>query len=167
MMNNSQEQKLIAESVLSKESRQKNTSKQEKLDFIVENGWQPYPSNQSNSKFSFYCSKDNPEIGITLDVAYEVEFQKHEDEKRKNESKEGRAIIHCNKCGADCQKFATNVNKEKFSVGYYGLIDAEVRGGYESTELSDCVEYKFSLCEKCIKELFDSFKNPPKIYVYM
>lgn len=89
------------------------------------------------------------------------------DNQRKEELKKGTAVVHCNKCGADCQRFVKDIDGNKFSVGYYGLIDANVHGGFESDHLSDCVEYTFSLCEKCLKELFDTFKTPPKLYVYM
>ena len=46
----------------------------------------------------------------------------------------------------------------------YGLIDVKVISGYYSPVLPDCTKYEFSLCEKCIVELFDSFMTPPKTY---
>jgi hypothetical protein len=39
-----------------------------------------------------------------------------------------------------------------------GLIEATVSGGYDSTHLDDGDVYTFSLCERCLKELIDSFK---------
>jgi hypothetical protein len=57
--------------------------------------------------------------------------------------------VLCNKCGSTC--FPNDAQEP------YGLIEAEVIGGYFSTSLQDCMRYKFSLCEKCLKELFDSF----------
>lgn len=44
----------------------------------------------------------------------------------------------------------------------YGLIEATVTGGYDSGALSDYTQYTFSLCETCLKRLFDSFKLPPE-----
>ena len=56
--------------------------------------------------------------------------------------------IHCNQCGLSC----------KSPMGeYYGLIEATVLAGYESTHLEDGDSYKFSLCERCLSELFESF----------
>lgn len=43
----------------------------------------------------------------------------------------------------------------------YGLVEAVVDGGYSSTHLSDAVNYQFSLCEKCLREMFDRFVVPP------
>lgn len=45
----------------------------------------------------------------------------------------------------------------------HGLHDAEVSGGYESYHLFDCTTYKFSICEKCLRELFNQFKIKPTI----
>jgi hypothetical protein len=59
-------------------------------------------------------------------------------------------IKNCNKC-------LSSLASE--SGCFYGLIDAEVIGGYESTELDDGDVHKFSLCEKCLMELFLSFKE--------
>lgn len=67
--------------------------------------------------------------------------------------------IRCNKCGETCVKF---LGGSKDFKDFYGLIEAVVSGGYESTDLEDTVTYTFSLCEKCLKELFDTFKIPVK-----
>lgn len=40
---------------------------------------------------------------------------------------------------------------------YYGLVETTVSGGFHSTALSDGGRYKFSLCERCLASLFDSF----------
>ena len=55
----------------------------------------------------------------------------------------------CNKCGMSCKGHIGN---------QLGLIEAEVSGGYDSTHLGDGDVYRFSLCERCVKELIDSFK---------
>jgi hypothetical protein len=105
--------------------------------------------------------------GIQTNMACECELRDSEKKKREADFKDGTAVCHCNKCGADMQKWATNVDKEKFSVGYYGLVNAECAGGYESTALSDCVLYNFSLCEECLADLFEQFKTPPEIKTYL
>jgi hypothetical protein len=68
--------------------------------------------------------------------------------------------ILCNKCGkslkqpAGCQNFC-------------GLTEAVVRGNYDSPVLGDMTTNKFSLCEYCLKELFDSFVLPTDLYDYL
>lgn len=55
----------------------------------------------------------------------------------------------CNKCGEPCNNL--------------GLLNEVVRGGYESPHLGafeDQDYYEFSLCEKCLKEIFVTFKHP-------
>ncbi len=96
------------------------------------------------------------------------------------------ADILCNKCGVSCHiecpgtpvKWIT----ENGETGYvecseeehmaingpnaYGLIEPIVYGGYDSSPLEDCTTYTFSLCEKCLKELFDTFNIPVEIGEY-
>lgn len=43
----------------------------------------------------------------------------------------------------------------------HGLVEARVSGGYHSFHLMDCTSYTFSLCEKCLRSLFDGFAVPP------
>ncbi len=53
----------------------------------------------------------------------------------------------------------------KWSSEYpHGLVDASVQGGYESYHLFDMSTYTFSLCEKCLRVLFNQFKIPPSIH---
>lgn len=57
--------------------------------------------------------------------------------------------IFCNLCGLSC----------KSPMGeYYGLIEAEVTAGYESTHLEDGDVHKFSLCERCLADMIAKFK---------
>jgi hypothetical protein len=65
----------------------------------------------------------------------------------------------CNGCGSLCAKVSPADGK--FSD--YGLVGAEVTGGYLSTYLRDCVRYRFSLCEACLVQLFDGFAVPPQV----
>lgn len=57
----------------------------------------------------------------------------------------------CNMCGLSC-KSPAGIN--------YGLIDVEVTGGYESTHIQDGDVHEFSLCERCLSEMFAKFKYP-------
>ena len=60
--------------------------------------------------------------------------------------------ILCNKCGESLYiKFGEGIGN------YEGLIEAYVCGGF-SALLGDEVGYNFSLCEKCLSELFKTFK---------
>ena len=49
----------------------------------------------------------------------------------------------CNKCGEPCNNL--------------GLLNEVVRGGYESVVFEDQDYFEFSLCEKCLKEIFATF----------
>lgn len=48
-----------------------------------------------------------------------------------------------------------------------GLVECSVDGCYDSTHLADTMSYKFSMCEGCLKKLFDSFAIPPAVSSYM
>ena len=69
--------------------------------------------------------------------------------KRENLANRDDAEIFCNKCGMSCRGHVGNFN---------GLIEARIYGAYDSTHLNDGDIYKFSLCERCLVELFNSFK---------
>ncbi len=59
--------------------------------------------------------------------------------------------VFCNKCGKSC----------KSPMGeMYGLIEATVSGGFESTDLGDGDVHTFSLCEGCVFKLVGKFKYP-------
>lgn len=60
--------------------------------------------------------------------------------------------ILCNMCG-ESMRDSQNIN-------YEGLVEAEIRGGYASA-LGDQVVHQFSLCEKCLANLFQCFAIPP------
>lgn len=46
---------------------------------------------------------------------------------------------------------------------FHGLIEVTVSGGYSSPALWDLTNYTFSLCERCLRELFDGCKIPPMV----
>jgi len=56
----------------------------------------------------------------------------------------------CNKCGDPCNNL--------------GLLNEIIRGGYDSVVFSDQDYYEFSLCEKCLSEIFATFKHPAYQY---
>lgn len=60
--------------------------------------------------------------------------------------------VVCNKCGDSC------VEEETGDI--YGLVEAEVTGGFWSTSLQDKTAYNFTLCEECLTDLFAEFKHP-------
>jgi hypothetical protein len=62
----------------------------------------------------------------------------------------------CNQCGQ-------TLCPSKQVDDAYGLVDAEVSGGYFSEGLLDMTTYRFSLCEQCLRAMFRKFKVPPKI----
>jgi len=65
----------------------------------------------------------------------------------------------CNKCGISC----TSPDARRVEgplPSFYGLVDATVGGYYFSPVLEDCTTYKFDICEKCLKEIFNSFVIP-------
>ena len=82
--------------------------------------------------------------------------------KQVTETKSVTADILCNKCGSSCKLHEFEEND--FQWG--GLIEAKIMGGYFSSHLEDCQYYTFSICEKCLKELFESFKIPVSINEY-
>lgn len=69
--------------------------------------------------------------------------------KRENLANEDKPEIFCNKCSMSCRGHIGNFN---------GLIEARVCGAYDSSHLEDGSVYKFSLCERCLLELFSTFK---------
>jgi hypothetical protein len=64
-------------------------------------------------------------------------------------------IVICNKCGSSCQI--------EVASGIYcteGLIEVEVHAGYAASIMDDGDVHRFSLCEKCLVELIETFKHP-------
>jgi hypothetical protein len=62
--------------------------------------------------------------------------------------------IVCNRCGKSC--------KDKCDMNFEGLLEVTVQGGYASL-LGDSHSYVFSICESCLKEMFEKeFKIAPE-----
>jgi hypothetical protein len=66
--------------------------------------------------------------------------------------------ILCNLCG-ECMCPLGTHNEQSPN----GLYLATVMGGYDSYELLDCHNYTFSLCEKCLRNIFQQAKIKPEI----
>lgn len=67
--------------------------------------------------------------------------------------------FRCNRCGG-----AMGVPHD---ASPYGLVEQTVSGAYLSTHLLDTTTYTFSLCELCLRCLFDECVIPPTIGSYM
>lgn len=72
--------------------------------------------------------------------------------------------IICNKCGKTCNNIARQNYDKKHGKDFYGILELEVHGGYNSATIGDMVSWRFSLCEFCVKELVDTFKIPHEIH---
>lgn len=59
--------------------------------------------------------------------------------------------VLCNSCGESCLNDIGDFN---------GLIDAIITCGYGSL-IEDDTKYTFSICESCLKKMFDTFKIGP------
>jgi hypothetical protein len=68
------------------------------------------------------------------------------------------STILCNRCG-ECMRPLRTMNEQY----PHGLEGAKITGGYDSYHLFDMTTYTFSICEKCLRELFNQFKVPPKV----
>ena len=80
------------------------------------------------------------------------------------------AEVFCNKCSLTCRSAQDDFHyneEDDTAHPFYGLIEAEVAGHYYSPALDDCKNYRFSLCEKCLKEMFATFKIPPTTKDYL
>ncbi len=87
--------------------------------------------------------------------------------------------IICNRCSGSCARrgdcFArepqpsdeqrgARLRLEQHTKSFGGLLETTVHGGFDSREyLLDCTTYTFSICEKCLVEMFDQWKIPPVI----
>lgn len=67
----------------------------------------------------------------------------------------------CNLCG-ECLCYT--YDKDLIVQNPNGLVNAKILGGYYSYHLSDMNTYIFSLCEKCLRNLFVQCKIKPEIY---
>lgn len=69
----------------------------------------------------------------------------------------------CNGCGKNpCLKAHTDSEGEP-----YGIIDYKYSDAYASDALTDGTTYTFSLCEDCLRILFDGFVVPPNVGNYL
>jgi ribosomal protein S27E len=73
-------------------------------------------------------------------------------------ARKASAEVRCNGCGASCMSEVAPGRPWP-----HGLVDAQIVGGYGSTELRDGVRHGFSLCEQCLVKMFDRFAHPPTV----
>jgi hypothetical protein len=66
--------------------------------------------------------------------------------------------ILCNRCGGYQRPIGSH--NEQYA---HGLEDATITGGYDSYHLFDMTSYKFSICEKCLREMFNQFAIKPTV----
>lgn len=59
-----------------------------------------------------------------------------------------------------CDRCALEISEEQFRFGNW--YSGAYPGGYGSNPLSDGTLYEWDMCEKCLAEMFDSFKIAPK-----
>ena len=77
---------------------------------------------------------------------------------------ENKLEVLCNLCGNSCCPNEKTLFGAWKSNTAHGLIDASVTGGYESYHLFDLTRYTFSLCEKCLRQLFIKCVIKPKLH---
>lgn len=65
----------------------------------------------------------------------------------------------CNMCG-ECVCPIGTMNEQY----PHGLFNAKVTGGYDSYHLLDMNQYKFSFCEKCLRQMFMQCKIKPEVH---
>jgi hypothetical protein len=130
--------------------------------YLLKAGW----TRTNYAEFGESWRSPRSNVGLPLQNALEDEFRHQEDEKRKEEIRAGTAEVLCNKCGGDMRTKRIADDGVEFFTGYYGMIDASVSGGFLSEHLDDVTTYRFSLCEKCLAELFGSFAHPPRVDKY-
>lgn len=137
-------------------------------DYLIAEGWYRTEDMElEGTIFGPFFSRDGCECSMGEYAAFTIAFQEQIDRERKQSFSDRSVECLCNKCESDLMLYDTNAYGDKIPVGYHGLVDAVVNGGYYSEHLSDTVTYRFSLCEKCLLELFETFKKAPEISCYM
>ena len=110
-------------------------------------------------RIDFVGSSSRPLILMHSEEDYEEYFEAIKEEVN-------RSII-CNNCGGSL--IVAGQGKQSHSDEYVeiaGFIDGHVSGGYYSNFLGDCLDYRFSICEKCLVEMFSQFKIKPMVKDY-
>lgn len=108
--------------------------------------------------------------GIPLNHAFAYLIRKEQEVARKKSIENHSLEVHCNKCGKDLRKYdinPTEPEEKPHCVGYYGLVETTVDGGFWSESLHDTIRYRFSLCEECLVEFMKTFKVPVHTESYL
>lgn len=121
--------------------------------YLTDKGWTVEMVPLGDGKIPMWQSPD----GLSMSLALALPCQKNRDARLERIAvRTRRDDIFCNKCGDNLK-----VMDGDDCVGYYGLVFAELTTGYWSKHLPDTHRYIFSMCEKCMAELFKTFMIPP------
>lgn len=139
----------------------------EKHKFLISEGWTysiHHIGEDGSIPIPMYAPPDKSCLGMSVMAAYKQAVYAKEKRERDVALDDKTAKVVCNNCGGDCAKYEKWGGGEDHHVGYYGLVDAEVSGGYSSENemICDGSIYTFSLCEDCLAKMFKAFKVPPK-----
>jgi len=142
-------------------------TEQEMEEYLLLKDWTKHKRPFRNKEIVMWSNPRNRGVWLQTEAAYNEEAWQEQKQKRITDLKNGKVDIFCNKCGENLKMTEKDFEGKDFFAGYYGLVDAHVSGGYLSKHLCDLQYYEFSMCEKCVKEMFDAFKNPPKQERYL
>ena len=84
----------------------------------------------------------------------QLSIEQEKERSRQQWLHEGNEPTICNNCGEECD-YHWMESHEK-----HGLIGQRYSGGFSSPALEDCTTYYFSICEHCLKDMFNSFAIP-------
>lgn len=133
----------------------------EEVDFYLEyRGWHCVATDYPHIG-RIYIWRDRPDsdFGMSTRTAYLCQKKRDREREREQGVKEGIAKVCCNNCGQSL-RIEEQGRDGPFFCGYYGLVHASVTGGFNSPAFDDCTNYTFSLCEHCLKALFQNFTIP-------
>lgn len=75
--------------------------------------------------------------------------------------------ILCNNCGKNIIKSPETCRAQSSCSTSGNLIGITVDGNYDSFYLFDGTSYTFSICEECLRNMFENFKIKPKVVDYI
>jgi hypothetical protein len=153
----------------------------EMIAFLVQEGWEREdhdlsmkvgPGERRTLKMPMF-RRPGPKTNtlVSVSVAYKTAVWEKENRDLETYMENREGPILCNMCGQDCAKYETFGKKlgeegdpKERNVGYYGLINANLSGGFfsENDMICDLTTYNFSICEDCMGKIFKQFKIPPK-----
>lgn len=140
----------------------------EMQDFLRKQEWTSYQSKLGDNSIEMWRPPWEKDGGASLHLAYTLAKNQQQERLRKEAVEAGTAKVRCNKCGEMLAKYDKSADPphadgKKHFVGYYGLVNTMYKTGFWSEHMPDCQRYIFSLCEKCIAEMFKTFKYEPDV----